>query len=248
MAEYPIILGVYSHRRGIRVGTGTTKAQHTKVTYWFARQLEQDNFDVQPLNIYHVPSGLRESVPSEKFLAEYTPEPSYYQVNTVPALKSLYEKVTKGEEYLKDGDLDAAEKEFIKALMIDDLNVQANYGLGEVYTEKNEFEKLLKVLKVLMGLEDAFNLENRERLNSFGVKLRKNGHYDQAASFLEKALEINQDDDHIMFNLARVHFDKKDYENCKKRLTEALELNPDFLEARKFLNYCNQVAAGGASG
>ena len=248
MAEYPIILGVYSHRRGIRVGTGSTQTQHQKVTYWFARQLAQEDFDVQPLNIYHVPSGLREFVKSEKLMAEYTPEPNYYQVNTVPALKSLFEKISKGEEYLKGGQLDAAEKEFIKALMIDDLNVQANYGLGEVYTEKNEFEKLLKVLKVLMGLEDAFNLENRERLNSFGVRLRKNGHFDQAVSFLEKALVINPEDDHILFNLARVHFDKKDYENCKKRLLEALELNPDFSEAKKFLNYCTQIANGEALG
>jgi tetratricopeptide (TPR) repeat protein len=242
MPEYPIVLGVYSHRVLTEVGTGTTRAEHQKLTYWFARQIGDENFDIQPLNIYHVPSGLRDFIKSDKFLAEYVPEPGYYQANTVPALKSLYEKVSKGEEFLQEGRLDAAEKEFVKALMIDENNVEANYGLGEVYTEKNEMEKLVKVLRVLMGLEDAFAVEHRERLNAFGVRLRKNGHFDQAIAFLEKALEINPSDDHVLFNLARVHFDKKDLDNCKLRLSQALALNPGFAEARKFLSYCEKLA------
>jgi len=243
MPEYPLILGVYAKRGGGNVGTGTTRSAHQNLTYWFVRQISEENFDVQPLNIYHVPSGMREFVKSDTFLAEYTPEPGYYQTNTVPALRSLYEKVSKGEEFLQNGELDSAEKEFVKALMIDENNVEANYGLGEVYTEKQEFEKLIKVLKVLMGLEDAFSLEHRERLNSFGVRLRKNGHFDQAISFLEKALEINKSDDHILFNLARVYFDMKDIPNCKVRLSQALELNPDFAEASKFLKYCENMPA-----
>lgn len=243
MPDYPSVLGVFSHRRNITVGSGTTKTVHQKLTYWFARQIGDDTFDIQPLNIYHVPSGMREFVKGEAFLAHYTPEPHYYNVNTVPALHSLYEKITKGEEHLSEGDLDAAEKEFLKALMIDDMNIEANYGLGTVYTEKNDFDKLARILKVLMGLGDAFSNEHNERLNAFGVRLRRNGHLDQATAFLEKAHEANPKDDHILFNLARVYFDKKEFDKCRTTLAQALEVNPEFPEARKFLTYCEKMGS-----
>jgi len=236
-------LGVYSHRRNATVGTGTTRTNHEKITYWFARQIEKDKFDIQPLNIYHVPSGIRIFVENDTFFSSYTPEPAYYQINTVPALKSLHEKILKGEKHLAEGNLLAAEKDFIKALMIDDLNVKANYGLGEVYSDLNQYEKLAKIVNMLMGMEDAFNHEHRARLNSFGVKLRKNGQLDKALVFLEKALEINPKDDHILFNLARVHFDKKDFEACKDTLNAAIQVNPVFAEARKFLSYCQKQSA-----
>ncbi|MFP5223173.1 MAG: tetratricopeptide repeat protein [Acidobacteriota bacterium] len=241
MPEYPSVLGVFSHRKQISVGSGVTRTGHQKLTYWFVRQISDDTFDIQPLNIYHVPSGMREFIKSDLFLAEYTPDPNYYNVNTVPALRSLYEKITKGEEHLSEGNLDAAEKEFLKALMIDDLNIEANYGLGTVYTEKNDFDKLARTLKVLMGQGDAFSTEHKERLNSFGVRLRRNGHLEQATAFLEKAHEVNPQDDHIMFNLARVYFDKKEFQKCRATLTQALEVNPAFPEARKFLRYCDKV-------
>lgn len=243
MPDYPTVLGVFSHRKNIIVGSGTTKTTHQKLTYWFVRQVGDDTFDIQPLNIYHVPSGMREFIKGEAFLAHYTPEPNYYNVNTVPALHSLYEKISKGEEHLSEGDLDAAELEFLKALMIDDMNIEANYGLGTVYTEKNDFDKLAKILKVLMGLGDAFSNEHKERLNAFGVRLRRNGHLDQATAFLEKAHEANPSDDHILFNLARVYFDKKEFEKCRTALLQALDVNPSFPEAKKFLTYCEKMAS-----
>lgn len=243
MPDYPTTLGVFSHRKNIIVGSGTTKANHQKLTYWFVRQIGDDTFDIQPLNIYHVPSGMREFIKGEMFLAHYTPEPNYYNVNTVPALHSLYEKISKGEEHLAEGDLDAAELEFLKALMIDDMNIEANYGLGTVYTEKNDFDKLAKILKVLMGLGDAFSNEHKERLNTFGVRLRRNGHLEQATAFLEKAHEANPADDHILFNLARVYFDRKEFDKCRTSLLQALDVNPGFPEARKFLTYCEKMGS-----
>ena len=240
MPEFPAILGAFSHQKKSKVGSGMTSASHQQVTYWFARQISEENFDVQPINVYHVPSGLRESVKSDVFLSEYTPESNYYTINTVPALASLHDKISKGEEYLNRGELDEAEKEFIKALMIDGENVQANCDLGAVYSEKMETDKLAKVIKVLMGLNGAFSFSHVDRLNAFGVRLRKNGQLDQAASFLQKSLEMNLLDDHVMFNLARVYFDQKEYVKCGNQLKMALEVNPDFSEAKKFLTHCKK--------
>lgn len=241
MADYPAILGVFSLRRNEEVGTGATQTRHDQLTYWYARQISDDSVELQPLNVYHVPSGIKKLRPLDEFLRTCMPEPRYYEANTVPALNSLKSKIEQGEKFFSMGLLDDAEKAFLKALMIDELSVPANYGLGEVYTEQKDFQRLRKVLNVLMGLDDAFAAEHRQKLNTFGINLRKQGFFDESIEFFNKALEIRKDDEHIYFNLARVHFDKGEIGKCLDILNQATSLNPEFAEARKFIRYCEKM-------
>lgn len=245
---YPSILGVYSLRKIEDVGVGATASRHDQITYWYARQISQDVVEVQPLNVYHVPSGLRSTLSTQDFLCAYSPEPRYYQVHTAPALKSLAAKISQGEKYFSMGLLDEAEKAFIKALMIDESNIPANYGLGEVYTEKNDFSRLRDVLSVLMGIDEAFTLHYRQKLNSFGISLRKQGLLDESQVFFSKALEVQGDDEHLYFNLARVHYEKGDMNSCMDSLRQAVALNGEFIEARKFIAHCERQTQNTAGG
>ncbi|MBC15670.1 TPR repeat-containing protein [Pseudodesulfovibrio profundus] len=240
MSEFPQILGVYSLYLESEVGTGGTADKHANVTYWYARQLSDDDFEVQPLNAHHVPSGVRSVMQRMDFLRQYTPEPTYYRIHTVPALESLARKIDEGEQAFADGDFDTAEAQFIKALMIDDKNIDANYGLGEVYSETKEFNKLKKVLNTLLGLAEAFTYEHRQKFNRFGISLRKNGHYDESIRYYKKSLEIVDDDENVHFNLARVYFEKGQNDHCISCLEAALNLNPEFVEAQRFLKYCQK--------
>lgn len=245
---YPSILGVYSLRKTEDVGVGSTASRHEQVTYWYARQMSPDVVEVQPLNLYHVPSGLRSTLSTREFLCAYGPEPRYYQIHTAPALKSLAAKISQGEKYFSMGLLDDAEKAFIKALMIDESNIPANYGLGEVYTEKNDYAKLRGVLSVLLGMDEAFTLHYRQKLNSFGISLRKQGFLDESQVFFSKALEVQGDDEHLYFNLARVHFDKGEIDRCLDSLRQAVALNGEFVEARKFIAYCERQGQSSVGG
>lgn len=240
LSDYPQILGVYSLLIEADIGTGGTADKHENVTYWYARQLSSDTFEVQPLNAHHVPSGVRTELAEMDFLKQYTPEPTYYRLHTVPALETLSRKIEEGEKAFEDGKMDEAEGQFIKALMIDDKSINANYGLGEVYSETKEFNKLKKVLDTLLGLSEAFTYEHRQKFNKFGISLRKNGHYDESIRYYEKSLEIVSDDENVYFNLARVYFEKGQGKECIVSLEAALNLNPEFLEAQKFLKYCQK--------
>lgn len=241
MPEYPIILGVYSFKKETQIGLGDTATKRETMTYWYVRQLAQDVFEVQPLNIYHVPSGVKQELSAKDFLKDYFPEPYYYKTHTVPALTNLAKKIAQGEQLFSQGQLSEAEKEFIKALMIDDLNVKANYGMGKVAAEQKNYAKLNKVLNTLLNLTDAFSQEYREQFNGFGISLRKNKHYDNALRFYSRALELNAMDEHVYFNMARAYFEKEALDECICQLNIALSIAPEFTEAKKFLAHCQKV-------
>jgi tetratricopeptide (TPR) repeat protein len=240
VSDFPQILGVYSLELDADIGSGGTQGKHRNLTYWYARQLSPSEFEVQPLNVHHVPSGVRSVLAEMDFLKQYTPEPSYYRIHTVPALDTLSRKLKMGDDAFNAGDLDEAERQFIKALMIDDKNVDANYGLGEVYSEQKDFDKLKKVLDTLLGISEAFTYEHRQKFNQFGISLRKNGHYDESIRYYNKSLEIVEDDENVYFNLARVYYEKGLNDKCVSSLEQALNLNPEFIEAQKFLKYCQK--------
>lgn len=241
LSDFPQILGVYSLQLESEIGTGGTTGKHDNVTYWYARQLSATDFEVQPLNTHHVPSGVRTVLKQMDFLKQYTPEPSYYRIHTVPALETLRRKIDMGQQAFANGDLDEAESQFIKALMINDKDIDANYGLGEVYSEQKEFEKLRKVLDTLIGIPEAFSFEHRQKFNQFGISLRKNGHYDESIRYYKKSLEVIEDDENVFFNMARVYFEKGQRTECVDSLEKALNINPEFIEAQKFLRYCQKM-------
>ena len=240
MSIYPQILGVYSLAQSVEVGEGGTRGHHEQVTYWYARRISDDEYEVQPLNSNHVPSGIRSMLPKGDFIKQYVPEPAYYERHTQPALKSLYEKVRIGEEAFEDDQLDEAERSFLKALMIDEKNVPANLGVGAVYSEKKEFRKVQKVLNILLNQDETFKQEQRKRFNTLGMSLRKQGMLDEALNYYLKSLDYAPSDENLHFNLARVYFDKGDHAATLEHLQQCLTINPKLEVAHKFLRYCEK--------
>jgi tetratricopeptide (TPR) repeat protein len=234
---YPQTLGVFSRAATANVGAGTTSAARESLTYWFVRRLSDDTWEVQPLNQNHVPSGDRKTVPKSIFMENYIPEPRFYETQTLPAMRSLREKIAKGEEHYAEGRLDEAEKEFVKALMIDDKNVPASLGAGAVWCDKGEMQKVAKVLDLLLGSDETFKSEQRSLFNRLGISLRKKGQFDYAAAYYTKALEMDPRDENLRFNLARVRFEKGELEGSLDELARVLELNPDLDVAHKFLAF-----------
>jgi len=237
------VMGVYSHSTKYEYKVGERGSRYRHGTFWFVRKRSEDLYEVRPLNANHVPSGVAKLVSKEDFLQYYTPELTYYQDNTLPYLETLQKKVRMGRRYFNLGHLERAEQEFCDAVLLQDDNVDSNIGLSEVYAEQQEFTKLRGVLDKLLNIDEVFREEQRHKFNEFGINLRKQELFDDAIRFYSKALEVNEKDENLHFNIARAFHSKSLIDECRDHLMRALELNPDMTEARSFMRMVHEDIA-----
>jgi len=236
------VMGVYSHSIKYEYKAGERGSRYRHGTFWFVRKRNDSLYEVRPLNANHLPSGLTKLVSKEDFLKFYTPELSYFQDNTLPCLETLQKKVRLGRRYFNLGHMDKAELEFCEAVLMQDDSVGGNMGLSEVYAEQQEFSKLRTVLEKLLNIDEIFREEQRHRFNEFGINLRKKELYDDAIRFYTKALEVNEQDENLHFNIARAFHAKENFDECRKHLECSLVLNPNMPEARSFMKVIDTEA------
>lgn len=236
-----MILGVYVKKGREKSGFGGTLRASEQNTFWFVRRLDDDTYEVQPLNQHHLPSGVVCNISKGTLMSEYVPMVDYYERRTLPVLQSLQRKLDQGEKLLESNNLDAAEAEFLKVLSMDQDHPQANLRIGDIACEKKDFQRLKKVLARILNNDRVFAEGERHRFNEFGMNLRKNGLLEEALAYYDKAIEINTEDEHLHFNIARVLWEKSERDKCRDHLKQALRISPEFEEARRFLEYCNRA-------
>ena len=236
MPEQPIILGVYCYLEITDHGTAGTVKKDQLSTYYYVRYIDDNEFELQPLNNKNIPSGIFSVIDRYNFLLNYQPEPQFYNYYSPPEMESLLNKLDWAYNDFDRQALNASEKKLIQALLIDESYI--NNADIAFRCENQDYIKLKQVLEMLKGKGESSNFVLREQLNDFGINLRKDGYYEESINYHQKTLEINEYDEHVYFNLARTYFEKGNILNCIDYLEKALELNPQFEEARKFIRYC----------
>jgi len=224
---------------------GTTKSTEHQV-YYFAERTADGGLYVQPLNSNFVPAGKKTVVEPETFLENYKPEPLVFYNRVKPAMDALQQSMDKAEKHLAENKLDRAEKEFKKALDVDGENIKAIFGLGITYLTGGKLEDAGEIFKDIMALDLAFDSEHAHLFNEFGIKMRKTGMLDKALEYYQKALRLNGRDEHLHFNVARIHYDAKDYARASGCLKDALAIAPDFTEAARMLKAVDKLLAQAA--
>ncbi|SHN48651.1 tetratricopeptide repeat protein [Desulfovibrio litoralis] len=68
-------------------------------------------------------------------------------------------------------------------------------------------------------------------------ELRKLKLYRLSLKAYQKAKSLSPNDPHILFNMARLHYDLEHKQKVITYLEKALDLNPDFAEAKQFLKF-----------
>ncbi|MEG6552330.1 hypothetical protein V6C53_19040 [Desulfocurvibacter africanus] len=231
------IKGIFSTQGMEGTSTGSTTRQVIRKQYWSALELDGEIIEVQPLNANYVPSGPKKHVAKSQFLEQFNAEPEFYVSTVLPRMRELEKTLRRGETHRQGGEAYSAEFEFNSALKVDEENVRATFGLGLTYMDRGDTLKAEDILRRLVNLEAAFDSRHKHLFNEFGINLRKNHMFGQALEYYERAQELSDSDDHLLVNIARLHFERGDIRKCILHLKEALELNPEQDEARQFWSF-----------
>ena len=231
------IYGVFSSQEVKKVGTGTTTRKTVSKIFWFVEEQEDESIVVQSINANYVPTGVKKTITKEVLLEKYSPEPEFYASTVYPKMKELSDTLDSADAARKNGEIFSAEFEYNHALKIDVGNVRANFGIGLTYLERGDTEKAKNIFDRLVNLEGAYSEEHKHLFNEFGINLRKSKMYSQATEYYNRALALNKTDENLCINLARVHLEQKEYEECFNALALALQISPKNEIAVKFINW-----------
>lgn len=215
------------------VGHGTTRRSHDLRIYYLAERDGGEEIDLRRLSPTWVPieDWLRKTPVAEFRLMR--PEPLIYFNKVLPAMKALETALDKGDSHLEAGRHDRAAAFYREAAAYSPDNVRACFGLGLSSLHLGEVDNAQRVLGQILELDQAFSPCYKHLFNEFGISLRRNGLHREALKFYVKAMRLGGSDEHLLFNVARLLYDMRDFCRTACVLDKALRLNPEFDAARR---------------
>lgn len=129
----------------------------------------------------------------------------------------------RGEHLLKDGDTDAAEKEFLTAIRLDETNGFAYKGLGDVYAKEekwSEARETYQFAKKLLADDDTLSARLAEVL---WAEHRR----EEAVAAYEEAIVLNDHVPSYFASYAEILTELGAHDSALAALEEALALEPE---------------------
>jgi lipopolysaccharide biosynthesis regulator YciM len=136
-----------------------------------------------------------------------------------------------GKAYILKGEKEKARAAFQKAVSIHEECVDAYLHLGDLYFDAQEYKKAIATWKKVVRLTPEYTFLAYRRLEGAYSKMKN---LKPVEDFLKECVQYNPDA-FTRLALARYRYNEKDYEGALKELESALEIDPSFWEARRFL-------------
>ncbi|MBW2028323.1 MAG: tetratricopeptide repeat protein [Deltaproteobacteria bacterium] len=136
-----------------------------------------------------------------------------------------------GKMYVEKGETSKAKGCFNKALSIDERCIDAYLHLGDLHFAEGDYEGAINRWKGIVDVAPQFTFLAYRRLEDVYLRMKDFGIIED---FLKECARSNSDPFTHMA-LARYLYNKEDYEGALQELRNALELDPGFWEARKFM-------------
>ncbi|MFW5490382.1 MAG: tetratricopeptide repeat protein [Desulfovibrio sp.] len=223
------ILGVFRSDKTERIGAGTTSKETSRQIAWFVIDDGTGQYVAQPLMENNLPSSILQTIPRSTFQSSYKVDALNYRRNIYPVLQSLRRKVSKTQGFISTDLFEEDEKTVYKALV-----AAGTYG-----SQGSASAKYKTVRYLLDNLEDTGEMLEtyRQEIVRDSISLRKAGKLDMALDVYKRAYELNPQDDHLLFNMARVLQAKNEEDKAVRCLARALTINPGLVPARKMYKY-----------
>lgn len=228
-------LGYYVERIKGKVGTGDTAKNATMENYWLASEITQGTVRVELLDMHDELTGFVEYVPLDEFLRRFEYAPGFAPRKTSVRQQQADRVAARAERHLEAKEYLSAEFEFSNAIKLDEQNVRANFGLGKTYLATGQVDKAANIFRKLSTIEAVLEPQNKHIFNEFGMNLRKMGLFVEAVRHYHRALTLAPGDENLWFNLGRALYEGGQVKQALGAVKKALEINPNFAEARQYL-------------
>lgn len=148
----------------------------------------------------------------------------------------VQEIVEKGNHYRRINEYQKAIETYYKVFKINPNNVAALYGTALVFLEQKKIEKAINIFNKIIAMDSLYQEEYKHILNHMAMSISKQGMHDKAVALYQKAISLDSKDEALLFNLAAAYLRRQNYSEAKKLLNKALEIDPDFDEAKQLLD------------
>ncbi|MFP5211999.1 MAG: tetratricopeptide repeat protein [Acidobacteriota bacterium] len=195
---------------------------------------------------------------SEKFLTAYKNYAIIQQKlgNTEKAIEALEmadrlspmepdRKLTLGKLMIKTGRGEEGTEFLEAALKQSDRQEKDAYRLkvAEVYLENDMFSEAEKHYVRVLKTNPQ---ESIEAYNRLGIALRRQGKFKEAEKYYLMALKVYPDNAAIYYNLGVLFMNREQFDSASQYFKKAIQLEPDFKEAREKLDTLVRMVQGKA--
>ncbi len=198
---------------------------------------------IYPLKLEYQPGAERQLLENIKEMVAAINEATVGDAQEQMALleQKKQEGLAKGQAHLDNNEYEEAKATFshLANEHPDDAHLKAR--IGDSFLKAGFFDDAVNYLADSLELDPSAAFS----YNRIGMALRKQHKFSLAEQYYFKALKFIGKDPGILFNLGRLYVDWKQWESAERVATEALNINPDFIEARQLLEYVKKQAAAG---
>lgn len=157
-----------------------------------------------------------------------------------------------------------AERFFLQAIELDKKVATAHFGLANIYYENDKLVEAEQALKTCISLQlednDVYYLlgmiyvkremplfglpflqratelnEDERNLFQYGLALAQTNHFKEAKDVFKKTLQINENHDDALYNLAIIYIHENQFEKGFDLLNQVISINPNHVLAKNAL-------------
>ena len=175
-----------------------------------------------------------ETLPKKDYWSMYDTtgfdDETIYKDYMTRAIVSAYH-TRRGEAYYKEGNVEKAGQELLKASRAAPNVADIHSNLGKIYLEFSMYDKAIAEYNLSISLEP----DNARSHNNLGYAYISSGDYTRGFSEYLKAVKIDPTYSTARFNLAGVLFERKDYDNALQEYLSITRYDPNYALPYKYI-------------